>query len=326
MSDIQKVAIIGCGTIGASWAALFLAHGLTVTTFDINPAAEATLRTLVNDALPVLARLGMAKKPDAKAEDILFTTDLATALEGAQLVQENGPEHLDFKRELFNNMAKHLSPDAIIATSSSGLTCSSIQEGMDAASNPERCVVGHPFNPPHLIPLVEVVGGSQTSPQTIERMMAFYTSIGKKAVHVQKEVVGHIANRLQAAIMREAMYLLQEGVCGVEDIDDAVSNGPGLRWGVMGPSTLFHLGGGPGGVQHMADHLLGPLMSWYAPQDPVVDDGLKKKWVDGTLEMVGDRSFQDLSRQRDEELIRLLNVRKEWDGYAQGQQEKQQKK
>ncbi|KAK7947722.1 L-carnitine dehydrogenase [Apiospora aurea] len=324
MSDIQRVAIIGCGTIGASWAALFLAQGLTVTAFDINPAAEGTLQTLVRDALPVLARLGMAKKTDAKAKDVLFTTDLAEALKGAQLVQENGPERLDFKRELFNSMAKHLSSDAIIATSSSGLTCSSIQEGMDAASKPERCVVGHPFNPPHLIPLVEVVGGSQTSADTIQRMMDFYTAIGKKAVHVQKEVVGHIANRLQAAIMREALYLLQEGVCTVSDIDDAVSNGPGLRWGVMGPSTLFHLGGGPGGVQHMADHLLGPLMSWYAPRDPVVDDGLKKKWVDGTLEMVGDRSFPDLAKQRDEELIRLLNVRKEWDGYAEQQQKQKQ--
>ncbi|KAK8087493.1 3-hydroxybutyryl-CoA dehydrogenase [Apiospora phragmitis] len=326
MSEIQRVAIIGCGTIGASWAALFLAHGLTVTAFDINPAAEATMRSLVRDALPVLTRLGQTKKADAKAEDVIFTTDLAEALKGAQLVQENGPERLDFKRELLNSMTKHISSETIIATSSSGLTCSSIQEGMDAAAKPERCVVGHPFNPPHLIPLVEVVGGAQTSEDTVRRMMAFYTSIGKKAVHVQKEVVGHIANRLQGAIMREALYLLQEGVCGVADIDDAVSNGPGLRWGVMGPSTLFHLGGGPGGVQHMADHLLGPLMSWYAPRDPVVDDELKQKWVDGTLAMVGDRSFQDLSRQRDEELIRLLNVRKEWDGYAQEQQQQQQQK
>ncbi|KAK8108305.1 uncharacterized protein PG998_010318 [Apiospora kogelbergensis] len=321
MSDIQRVAIIGCGTIGASWAALFLAQDLSVTAFDINPAAEATLRALVSDALPVLSRLGLAKKADAKPEDVVFTTDLATALQGAQLVQENGPERLGFKQELFNNMAQHLSSDAIIATSSSGLTCSSIQAGMDAAALPGRCVVGHPFNPPHLIPLVEVVGGAQTSPDTVARALAFYAAVGKKPVHVQKEVVGHVANRLQAALMREAMYLLQEGVCGVADIDDAVAHGPGLRWGVMGPSTLFHLGGGPAGVQHMADHLLGPLMSWYAPRDPVVDDELKKKWVDGTLEMVGDRSYQDLSRQRDEELIRLLNVRKEWDGYAQGQPE-----
>lgn len=323
MSDIQKVAIIGCGTIGASWAALFLANGLTVSAFDINPAAEATLRSLVRDALPVLARLGMAKSADARAEDILFTTDLAAALQGAQLVQENGPERLDFKRELFAAMARHLGADALIATSSSGLTCSSIQAGLDAAAGPERCVVGHPFNPPHLIPLVEVVGGAQTASHTVERAMAFYAAVGKKPVHVQKEVVGHVANRLQAAIMREALYLLQEGVCGVGDIDDAVAHGPGLRWGVMGPSTLFHLGGGPGGVQHMADHLLGPLMSWYAPRDPVVDDELKKKWVDGTLEMVGDRSFQALARQRDEELIRLLNVRKEWDGYAQEQQQQE---
>lgn len=319
MSDIQKVTIIGCGSIGASWAALFLASGLTVSAFDINPAAETFLRKLVGEALPVLADLGLVQKAEAKAEDIIFTTDLATALQGAQLVQENGPERLDFKRKLFTDMAAHMPADAIIATSSSGLTCSSIQEGMPAAAHPERCVVGHPFNPPHLIPLVEVVGGRQTSAETISRTMAFYTAVGKQAVHVKKEVVGHVANRLQSAIMREAMHLLQEDVCSVKDIDDAVAYGPGLRWGLMGPSLLFHLGGGEGGIQHMADHLLGPLMSWYAPKDPVVDDALRQKWVQGTLEAVGDRSYKDLSKQRDEELVRLLNVRKQWDGYAAGQ-------
>ncbi|ROW04745.1 hypothetical protein VMCG_04714 [Cytospora schulzeri] len=319
MADIRKIAIIGCGSIGASWAALFLAQGLTVTAFDINPAAETFLHKIVTDALPVLSSLGLLQKADAKPSDILFTTQMDEALNGADFVQENGPEKLDFKQHLFDQIAGLVRPDTTIATSSSGLTCSSIQEGMHASSHPERCVVGHPFNPPHLIPLVEVVGGKQTSAETIDKTLAFYEKIGKKPVHVKKEVVGHVANRLQAALMRECMHLLQEDVVGVADIDTAMSYGPGLRWGVMGPSLLFHLGGGEGGIKHMADHLLGPLMTWYAREDPVVDDGLKKKWVDGTIEEVDGRDFRELARQRDAELVRLLNVRREWDDFAEKQ-------
>ncbi|KAL1864547.1 hypothetical protein Daus18300_007562 [Diaporthe australafricana] len=317
MSDIQKVAIIGSGSIGASWAALFLAQGLTVSVFDINPASQKFLENIVTDALPVLSSLGLLKKPDAKPSDILFTTTLEDALEGADFVQENGPEKLQFKQELFDKIAQAVAHDTIIATSSSGLTCSSIQDGMLASSRPERCVVGHPFNPPHLIPLVEVVGGRQTSPGVIARTMRFYAAVGKEPVQVRKEVVGHVANRLQAALMREVMYLLQEDVATVSDLDRAMSFGPGLRWGVMGPNTLFHLGGGEGGIQHMADHLLAPLMSWYAPKDPVVDDELRRKWVHGTMEEVDGRDYRELARQRDEELVRLLNVRKEWDDFAE---------
>lgn len=317
MSDIQKVTIIGCGSIGASWAALFLAQGITVTAFDINPEAETFLRNLVTDALPVLSSLGLIKNAAAQVSDIIFTTDMSKALKDADFVQENGPEKLDFKRKLFNDIAAVVRSNTIIATSSSGLTCSSIQEGMDASSNPGRCVVGHPFNPPHLIPLVEVVAGKQTSAATVSTTMGFYERMGKKAVHVKKEVVGHVANRLQGALMREVMYLLQEDVADVEDIDKAMSYGPGLRWGVMGPSLLFHLGGGQGGVKYMADHLLEPLMSWYAPKDPEVTDELKQKWVSGTMQAVGDREYRQLARQRDEELVRLLNVRKEWDGFAE---------
>ncbi|KAK6226479.1 3-hydroxyacyl-CoA dehydrogenase [Colletotrichum tabaci] len=316
MRDIRNVAIIGCGSIGASWAALFLAQGLEVTAFDINPAAEVFLRNLVTDALPVLSSLGLVKNANTHASGIRFTTNMTEALADADFVQENGPEKLDFKRKLFNDMAAIVHPDTIIATSSSGLTCSSIQEGMHATSHPERCVVGHPFNPPHLIPLVEVVAGNATSPDTVSSTMQFYENMGKKAVHVKKEVVGHVANRLQAALMREVMYLLQEDVANVEDIDKAMSYGPGLRWGVMGPSLLFHLGGGEGGVEYMADHLLAPLMSWYAPKDPEVTDELKQKWVSGTMQAVDDREYRQLARQRDEELVRLLNVRKEWDSFA----------
>lgn len=317
MSNIQKVAIIGCGSIGASWAALFLAQGLTVSAFDINPAAQKFLENIVTDALPVLSSLGLLKKTDAKPSDILFTTTLEDALKDADFVQENGPERLQFKQELFDKIAETVAEDTIIATSSSGLTCSSIQDGMLATSHPERCVVGHPFNPPHLIPLVEVVGGRQTSASVISRTMRFYADVGKKPVEVKKEVVGHVANRLQAALMREMMYLLQEDVATISDLDTAMSFGPGLRWGVMGPNTLFHLGGGEGGIQHMADHLLGPLMGWFAPRDPVVDDELKKKWVNGTMEEVNGRDYRELARQRDEELVRLLNVRQEWDNFAE---------
>lgn len=313
MSEIQKVAVIGCGAIGASWAALFMAQGLTVTAFDINPAAKTSLENMVNSALPVLSSLGLLKKADAKASDILFTTDMEEALRDVDLVQENGPERLQFKQDLFTQIAGLVRPDTIIATSSSGLTCSSIQEGLPASARPERCVVGHPFNPPHLIPLVEVVGGRQTSGATAERTVRFYEGVGKKAVHVRKEVVGHVANRLQAALMREVMHLLREDVVGLGDIDRAVSYGPGLRWGVMGPGMLFHLGGGEGGVRHMADHLLEPMMSWYAKSDPVIDDALKSKLVEETMREVGARPYEELARQRDEQLVGLLNIRKEWD-------------
>jgi 3-hydroxyacyl-CoA dehydrogenase len=319
--SIQHISIIGCGSIGASWAALFLAQGLTVTAFDINTAAEASLRKLVNNALPVLKSLGLQKSPFASADSIVFTTNLAEALQHADFVQENGPERLELKQKMFSEIASLVRPDVILATSSSGLTCSSIQSGMSAATSPSRVIVGHPFNPPHLIPLVEVVGGEQTSQETIDRTMTFYNDMGKKPVHVKKEVVGHIANRLQAALMREMLSMLQNDTCSVSDIDDAMAYGPGLRWGIMGPNTLFHLAGGEQGAQHMADHLLEPVTTWWAKEDPVLDEELKKKWVDSTMEAVRERKFDDLVTQRDEELVRLLNLRKEWDGYAEAGKE-----
>ncbi|KAF9695917.1 hypothetical protein EKO04_006285 [Ascochyta lentis] len=314
---IKHVSIIGCGSIGASWAALFLAQGSTVTAFDINAAAETTLRKLVANALPVLESLGLQKTPFASADSIIFTTDLREALQHADFVQENGPERLELKQKMFEEMAGLVRSDVVLATSSSGLTCSSIQEGMSASSRPERVIVGHPFNPPHLIPLVEVVGGTQTSQDTIDKTMAFYNAMGKKAVNVKKENVGHIANRLQAALMREMLSMLQNDTCTISDIDDAMAYGPGLRWGIMGPNTLFHLAGGEHGAQHMADHLLEPVTTWWAKEDPVLDDALKKKWVEGTMEAVKERKFDDLVTQRDSELVRLLNMRKEWDGYAE---------
>ena len=215
---IQHISIIGCGSIGASWAALFLAQGMTVTAFDINAAAEPTLRKLVTNALPVLKSLGMQKTPSASADSINFTTDLPTALKHADFVQENGPERLELKQKMFNEMAGLVRPDVIIATSSSGLTCSSIQAGMAPSSHPERVVVGHPFNPPHLMPLVEVVPHPGTNAATIATAIEFYDSLGRKAIHIQQEAPGFVANRLQAALLTEAYSLVSRGVISAEDL------------------------------------------------------------------------------------------------------------
>src|ERR1700753_3507244 len=238
---IRRVAIIGTGVIGASWTALFLANGLEVVATDVAPNAEAALKRFVEAAWPALKRLGLG--PGASQSKLTFESDLATAVKGADLVQENGPERIDFKKKLYGQLDELLPPEVIIASSSSGLTMSEIQSGCGA--HPERCVIGHPFNPPHLVPLVEIVGGAKTSEETIQRAIKFYTDLGKRTVRLHKEVPGHVANRLQAALAREVYHLVGEGVVSVADVDTALCWGPGLRWGVSGQVLLNHLGGGP---------------------------------------------------------------------------------
>ena len=227
---IRRVAIIGTGVIGASWTALFLANGLEVVATDVAPNAEAALKRFVEAAWPALKRLGLS--PGASQSKLTFKADLAAAVKGADLVQENGPERIDFKKKLYGQLDELLPPDVIIASSSSGLTMSEIQSG--CAAHPERCVIGHPFNPPHLMPLVEIVGGAKTSEETIQRVTEFYTGLGKRPVRLHKELPGHVANRLQAALSREVYYLVSEGVVSAADADTACSWGPGLRWGIMG--------------------------------------------------------------------------------------------
>src|SRR6202158_2832483 len=223
--SIRRIAIIGTGVIGASWTALFLAKGLQVVATDVAPNAEAALRKFVETAWPALKRLGLS--PGASQSNLKFSAVLAQAVAGVDLVQENGPERIDFKQELYGQLDELLPPDVIIASSSSGLTMSEIQKG--AASHPERCVIAHPFNPPHLVPLVEIVGGAKTSEATIERVAEFYTGLGKQAVRLRKEVPGHVANRLQAALSREVYYLVAEGVVSAADVDAAFSWGARLR-------------------------------------------------------------------------------------------------
>src|SRR5438876_11432501 len=238
---VRRIAIVGTGVIGASWAAQYLARGFDVVATDPAPNAEANLRKYVDDAWETLTTIGLST--GAARDRLSFTTNMTKAVSRADLVQENGPERPDFKMKLFADMDDATPPDSIIASSSSGITPSVIQS---KCKRPERILIGHPFNPPHIIPLVEVVGGTKTSPEAIQQAMAFYASIGKKPIHLKKELPGHVGNRLQAALYKEIMYLIQHDVLSVEDADVAVSYGPGPRWGVMGPSLQWHLGGGAG--------------------------------------------------------------------------------
>ena len=303
---IRRIAIVGTGVIGASWAAEFLAKGLDVVATDPAPNAEVNLRKYVDSAWPALTSLGLAEK--ASRDRLSFTLDMKQALSGADLVQENGPERRDFKIQLFADMDAATPADSIIASSSSGLTMSVMQS---ACKHPERCVIGHPFNPPHMIPLVEVVGGEKTSPETVRRAIEFYSSIGKRPIHLRKEVVGHVANRLQAAIYREVVNLIQLGVVNVADADTAVSWGPGLRWGVMGPNMLFHLGGGQGGIQHFMEHLSGPVAMWWKDLGNFTEwpAGSKEIIVEGVKADADGRTVDELAQMRDEVLLDLVKHR-----------------
>jgi len=302
---IRRIAIVGAGTIGASWAALFLAHGLTVVVSDPAADAEAQTRARVQAAWPVLKELGRVVE-GASPDALLFEPDLATALVDVDFVQENAPEREDFKIQLFARMDALLPPRVIVASSSSGLIMSRLQS---RCQHPERFVIGHPFNPPHLIPLVEVVGGDKTSVEVIEQSIAFYRAMGKYPIRLNKEVPGHIANRLQAAVWREAIHLAAENVASVADIDAAVSQGPGLRWALFGPHMTFNLGGGAGGLAHFMDHLLGPVQTWWDDLGtPEVTPELQRKLIEGVNAEAGRRSIADMVQTRDAQLTALIKV------------------
>jgi 3-hydroxyacyl-CoA dehydrogenase len=303
---IRRIAVIGTGVIGASWASLFLAKGLHVVATNIAPNAEAALRNYVEVAWSALERLGLS--PGASQSSLEFTTDLAEAVAGVDLVQESGPERIDFKRSLYGQLDELLSPEVIIASSSSGLTMSEIQKG--ATSHPERCVIAHPFNPPHLIPLVEIVGGTRTSEETIRRAMDFYASIGQRTVRLNKEMPGHVANRLQAALGREVYHLVAEGVISAADVDTALCWGPGLRWGVMGNMMLNHLGGGPGGIEHFFQQFTGPMTAWWKTLgSPALTPEVQKKLIDSVHAEIGSRTIAELEAERDDILLGLLELR-----------------
>lgn len=304
---MMKIAIVGTGVIGAGWATHFLAHGFDVIATDPADGAESRLRGWIDDNWPVVERLGLAN--GASREKLVFTTDLNAALRDADFIQESGPEHLDVKQALIAGIESAAKADAIIASSSSGLSVSEIQAH---ANHPERIVLGHPFNPSHIIPLVEVGGGRLTSTENIERAMALYASTGKKVIRINQEVKGHIANRLQVAIWQEAISLVQRGVASVEDIDTAISCGPGLRWALLGPFLNLHASGGPGGITHVLRHLGAAQREWakdlgtYPETDAYIE--LIAKGVETKLQS---HDFPEMIRQRDQLLIALLEAKRE---------------
>jgi len=302
---IRRVAVVGAGVIGASWATHYLARGFDVVATDPAPNAEADLRQYVDRAWPELVRAGLVVAPSGVR--LSFVPALDEALANADFVQENGPERADLKVKLFAQMDAVAPHDSILASSSSSITMDVIQS---KCKHPERCVIGHPFNPPHVIPLVEVVGGQKTSEAAIERAMLFYTSAGKKPIRLRRALPGHAANRLQAALYKEVLYLVQQGVLNIADADTAVSYGPGLRWGVMGPTLQWHVAGGEGGIQHFAEHLLEDLVRLMkALQMPDVTPDLKQTLIDGALSEARNRDVDQLAQHENEVLLRLLALR-----------------
>jgi carnitine 3-dehydrogenase len=301
----KRIAVIGAGTIGASWAAYFLARGFEVAASDPSPNAEAFARRFIDNSWPALEALKLVQ-PGADRKRFAFFKDPAEAAKGAEFVQESGPERADLKIELFATLDAAVPPETVIASSSSGLLISRVTK---KCKHPERCVIGHPFNPPHLIPLVEVVGGKKTAPEAIYKAMTFYRAIGKHPIQINKEVRGHVANRLQAALWREAIHLVTEGVVSVADADAAVAYGPGLRWALMGPSLTFHMAGGEGGMTHFLEHIGGPMQSWMDDLGkPKLTPKTRKALIDGVAEEAGRRSIPDLQRWRDRKLIEILKV------------------
>ncbi|MGH9740839.1 MAG: 3-hydroxyacyl-CoA dehydrogenase NAD-binding domain-containing protein [Candidatus Acidiferrum sp.] len=304
-TQIRKVAIVGTGLIGASWAAQYLARGFDVIATDPAPNAEADLRKWVDEAWELLTLVGLAV--GASRDRLTFTTDLKEAVSNADFVQENVPERLILKARVFAQMDEAAPPDSILASSASGITMDNIQSG---CKHPERCVIGHPFNPPHVMPLVEVVGGAKTSEAVIEQAMTFYASIGKKPIRLRKSVPGHVGNRLQAALYREVLYLIQQGVVSVEDADIAVSYGLGLRWGVMGPSLQWHLGGGPGGIHHFVAHFMDGFVGLMRKLEmPEVTPALMQTIVDGVQKEANGQSVQQLAQAENKVVLELLALR-----------------
>ncbi len=303
-NSIRQVTLIGAGTIGASWAAYLLARGLEVHAFDPREDAETSLHREVTRLAPLLRELGHPFP--VEVERLHMTNDLATALDGADFVQESSPEVREIKVDLFARIDRLLPRKIIIASSSSGFTASQLAGGMD---HPERLVIGHPFNPPHLMPLVEMVAGELTSPETMEGALSFYRAIGKHPITLHKERRGHVANRLQAALLQEAISLVAEGVVSVDDLDAAVAYGPGLRWALMGPFLTFHLGGGEGGLAHFLDHLATPFNEMIDDLGEAhLNETNRDQLLEGIVDELHGRSIEELATLRDERLATILRL------------------
>ncbi|MBV9196039.1 MAG: 3-hydroxyacyl-CoA dehydrogenase [Solirubrobacterales bacterium] len=308
-SDVLKrnehVAVIGAGLIGISWTALLLAHGLEVRVYDPDPAAQSRCREGIERIAPSLTALGLPVH--GLAERLRFETELTRAVRGAAVVQENGPEDLALKRHVWAQVQQSAPPETLLLSSTSGLPATAQAQHL---ARPGRLVVGHPFNPPHLVPLVEVVPGQRTDPQAVEDALAFYRALGKQPVVLRREIPGFVANRLQSALFRECVSLVTQGIVAMEDLDAIVTSSIGLRWAAAGPFLSFHLGGGPGGLAHFFAHFApGMQRRWDTLGRPRLDDATIALLAREVERAYGDTSIEALERERDDAQIAMLRAR-----------------
>jgi carnitine 3-dehydrogenase len=302
--EVRAVTCAGAGVIGGGWAAHFLARGYHVIAWDPASDAESRLRHLVEQAWPSLIELGLS--PGASPDHLTFERDLSAAVAEAHLVQESAPEDLALKRQLLADIDAVAPPGVVISSSTSGFAMTDMQTG---CRHPERTVVAHPFNPPYLVPLVEVVGGQRTAPEVVAWASRFFTAAGKSVITMDREVPGFVANRLQEALWREALHMVAAGEATVEQIDRSITDGPGLRWAVQGPCLTFHLAGGQGGMGHMLDHF-GPslLAPWTRLISTELTPELRAEMVAGCAREADGRSVDDLVQERDQGLIAILRA------------------
>ena len=303
-SGVERVGVVGTGVIGAGWAAHFLRQGMDVIAWDPAPDAPAKLARTLDQVWPTMERLGL--KPGASRDRITVANSLAALADEAQVVQESAPENLEVKIDLLAELDAAAPPEVVLISSTSGFAMSDMQV---RCRHPGRTVVGHPFNPPYLMPLVEVVGGARSDPEVVDWAVAFYQSIDRRALRMARELPGFVANRLQEALWREALHMVAAGEATVEEIDAAIVDGPGLRWAIMGPCLTFHLAGGEGGMAHMLDHF-GPalLEPWTRLEAPELTPDLRDRMVAGCEDEAGARSVADLIAERDDGLICIMGA------------------
>jgi carnitine 3-dehydrogenase len=300
----RRVGIVGAGVIGGGWALHYLRTGFDVDVYDPAPGSRGDLLRMVEASWPLLTRMGL--RDGARPDRLTFHDSLAAAVSDADVVQENAPENGPVKRRVLADVDRAARPEVVIASSTSGFAMTMLQAD---CAHPGRCVVGHPFNPPYLIPVVEVVGGERTDPAAVDWLARFYASTGKRPLRLSRELPGFVGNRLQEAMWREALHMVSAGEATVEEIDASIAFGPGLRWALMGPCLTFHLAGGGGGMAHMLDHFGAALEEpWTRLQAPPLTPELRDRMIQGCLREADGRSVSELERMRDEFLAELLEL------------------
>lgn len=308
-SSITRVCSIGAGPIGGGWAAHFLARGYDVSAYIHDPAERDALMSVIRTGWVSLTELGLAE--GASLDRLSITSDLAEAVDGAGFIQESAPERLEIKQALYRRLGEIVPPEVVIGSSTSGLTMTEI--AADCAT-PERCVIGHPFNPPYLLPLVEIIGGKKTDPEAVAWAAAFYEHAGKAPLVMKKEIPGFVATRLQEALWREALHMVANGEATPEDIDIALKNGPAPRMVVQGQCMAFHVACGEGGMATNLDQF-GPALKWLWTrlEAPELTQDLRDRMVDGCNDMAAGRHFEDMAAERDRKIVAVLKAVRDTD-------------